>query len=71
MKMLIGLSEERDILSKKKNHLKKLHLFSSLFFFFFFFLSPLWEAKEKLKKARLNSKKMSTGTEGTSTDEGN
>lgn len=70
MKMLIGLSEERDILSKKKNHLKKLHLFSSLFFFFFF-LSPLWEVKEKLKKARLNSKKMSTRTEGTSTDEGN
>lgn len=35
MKMLIGLSEETDILTKKKNNLKQLGLFSSLFFFCF------------------------------------
>ena len=35
MRMLIGLSEEKDIFTKKKNHLKQLGL-SSLFFFILF-----------------------------------
>lgn len=35
MRMLIGLSEETDVLTKKKNHLEQLALFSSLFFFLF------------------------------------
>lgn len=72
LRILIGLSEETDVLTNRK---KKIISSNWVFFLHFSFSSfNLFQVKEKPKKAGTNGKKMSTGIEKAlvkSSDEGN